>query len=70
MLTDPPLAYIGVCKGNARRDGVTVQVARLPVNVPVSDHPKGPDLRMMPPNIRRPRSVKMQATMNVRSQGL
>jgi hypothetical protein len=69
MFTDPPPAHIGLSKGGAQRR-VTVRVARLPTSVLLPDHPNGPDLRMTLPNIRRPRSVKMQATMNVRSQGL
>jgi pyruvate/2-oxoglutarate dehydrogenase complex dihydrolipoamide dehydrogenase (E3) component len=32
MFTDPPLAHVGLSEGEARRQGVTVRVARLPTS--------------------------------------
>jgi pyruvate/2-oxoglutarate dehydrogenase complex dihydrolipoamide dehydrogenase (E3) component len=32
MFTDPPLAHVGLSEGNAKRQGVIVRVARLPVD--------------------------------------
>lgn len=32
MFTDPPLAHVGLSEGEARRQGITARVARLPMN--------------------------------------
>jgi len=32
MFTDPPLAHVGLSEGEAERQGITVRVARLPMN--------------------------------------
>src|SRR5204862_6977684 len=31
MFTDPPLAHVGLCEGEARRQGIAVRVAKLPI---------------------------------------
>jgi pyruvate/2-oxoglutarate dehydrogenase complex dihydrolipoamide dehydrogenase (E3) component len=31
MFTDPPLAYVGIDEGEARRQGISVRVAKLPM---------------------------------------